>query len=52
MYDQPEYPESHCACGEHLCRDCIHNEDGNPENCLEYECFAGAICRFKKHPDF
>lgn len=51
MYDQAEYPQTSCACGEHYCVDCANNTDGNPMNCPEFECFAGAVCRFKERGD-
>lgn len=48
MYDQIEYPLTACACGEHFCQDCARNETGDPTDCQEFECYAGAICRFKQ----
>ncbi len=48
MYDLVKYPQSSCACGKHDCADCANNIDGDPTHCLEWACYAGAICRFKE----
>lgn len=46
MY-QKKYGPLVCACGEHNCEDCTNNTDGNPENCREWICYAGAECKFR-----